>query len=305
MPQGGHPDRVEALEQDDVPLTGPGGQVQSAPLPRATRKRLASLRSDVAQRLALVPSASPQPPGPQAQLADLGRDRALHVLLAQHRATGDPKILAAARQAAADLGPARGRADALAALAWQGRGLVALHDATSHDVHLDAAERIAAAVRRLEIPRGGFRSGPDARPDAFDLAANGTAARFLVELSWRIGMRGGHRDAAEKALRKLCTPLVLDAQPGACRDVLDAIDALLAEPLHATVVGPWENPAVARLHRACLRLPDDPLVVDWSPAGDDFPDVGAPCVYLARGTRCASPVTDEARLSVTVARLAT
>jgi uncharacterized protein YyaL (SSP411 family) len=290
---------METVPEDEVILAGPGGQVQAAPLPRATRKRLASMRADLAARVAQRPAAATDaqdgialPPG-----------RTLHGLLHQYRSSGDAQVLGSARQLAAELPAVRGRADRLIALAWQGRGLVALHDATSHDHHLEAAERLAAAVRRLEAPRGGFRDAAEAPRDALDLAANGIAARFLVELSWRIGMRGGHRDAAEKALRKVCVPALLDAQPLAWQDVLHGIDGLLAEPLHATVVGPWENPAVARLHRACLRLVDDPLVVDWSPAGDDFPDVGAPCVYLARGTRCASPVTDEGELAAAVARL--
>ena len=291
---------VDVLDEEVLPPTGPGGQVQAAPLPRATRKRLTSLRDDVAARLAGRPADAVAakdgvaiPPG-----------QALHGLLTQYRSSGEAAHLAAARQMAADLPLARGRTEGLASLAWLGRGLIALHDATSHDQHLDAAERVAASVRRLEVPRGGFRTTSEAPRDALDLGANGVATRFLVELSWRIGMRGGHRDAAEKALRKLCLPQILDAQPNAWGDVLHGIDGLLAEPLHATVVGPWENPAVARLHRACLRLADDPLVVDWSPAGDDFPDVGSPCVYLARGSRCASPVTDESKLAAAVARLA-
>jgi uncharacterized protein YyaL (SSP411 family) len=289
---------VDALEEEAVAPTGPGGQVQATPLPRATRKRLASLRDDVASRIGQQANL----PAAQDGIA-ISPGQSLHGLLTSFRASGEPRLLAEARQVAADLPNARGRAEGLATMAWLGRGLVALHDATSHDLHLDAAERVAAAVRRLEVSRGGFRTAPDAARDAFDLAANGVAARFLTELSWRIGMRGGHRDAAEKALRKLCVPQLLDAQPQSWGPVLDGLDGLLAEPLHATVVGPWENPGVARLHRACLRLPDDPLVVDWSPAGDDFPDVGAPCVYLCRGSRCASPVTDEAQLAATVQRL--
>lgn len=291
---------MDVLDEEVLPSTGPGGQVQADPLPRATRKRLASMRADVAARIAQRPTA----PAAIQDGAALPPGRALHGLLLQYRSSGDAQVLGSARQLAAELPAVRGRADKLAALAWQGRGLVALHDATSHDHHLDAAERLAAAVRRLEVPRGGFRDAPEAPRDALDLGANGIAARFLVELSWRIGMRGGHRDAAEKALRKVCVPALLDAQPTGWQDVLDGVDGLLAEPLHATVVGPWENPAVARLHRACLRLPDEPLVVDWSPAGDDFPEVGAPCVYLARGTRCASPVLDETQLAAAVARLA-
>lgn len=290
---------MDVPDEEALPQTGPGGQVQTVPLPRATRKRLASLRADVASRLAAKPADLA---GAQDGVV-VAPGQALHGTLIQYRATGDAHHLAAARQIASDLPSGRGRTEALAPLAWLGRGLIALHDATSHDVHLDAAERAAAAVRRLEVPRGGFRTAPDAPRDALDLAANGVAARFLVELSWRIGMRGGHRDAAERAVRKLCLPQVLDAQPHAWPHVLDGIDGLLAEPLHATVVGPWENPAVARLHRACLRLPDDPLVVDWSPAGDDFPDVGVPCVYLARGSRCASPVMDESKLAAAAARL--
>lgn len=298
MPSRHHAHLVGALEEEVVTPAGPGGQVQTAPLPRATRKRLTSLRDDVATRLKQRPVHAAVPDG-----VAIAPGQALHGVLVQYRLTGEAQHLAAARQMAADLPNGRGRAEGLAPLAWLGRGLVALHDATSHDQHLDAAERVAAAVRRLEVPRGGFRTTAEAPRDAFDLASNGVAARFLVELSWRIGMRGGHRDAAEKALRKLCLPQVLDAQPNAWGHVLDGLDGLLAEPLHATVVGPWENPAVARLHRACLRLPDEPLVVDWSPAGDDFPDVGAPCVYLCRGSRCASPVTDEAQLAPAVARL--
>lgn len=286
---------VDAVEEGAIAPTGPGGQVQNAPLPRATRKRLGALRADVAARLALHPPATNDgvaiPPG-----------RALVDALRQHRATGDAQHLTTAKRLAADAAP--GRRDGLHGLAWSGRGLLALHDHTGHDQHLAAAERVAAAVRRLEVPRGGFRADADAPKDLFDLAANGAAVRFLVELAWRIGVRGGHRDAAEKAVRRLGAPAALDGHAGGFDAFLDGIDGLLAEPLHATVVGPWENAAVTRLHRACLRLPDDPLVLDWSPAGDDFPDVGAPCVYLSRGSRCASPVTDEARLPATAARLA-
>lgn len=268
---------------------GPGGQVQDAPLPRATRKRLAAVRDDLAARLAKAPAGA-GPPTPGARVVEL---------LRAHRASGDAAHLAAAKELAARM-PA-GSGPSLAELAWQGRALVHLHDATGHDLHLDAAERVAAAVRRMEVPRGGFH--PARKPEGFDAAANGAAACFLVELSWRIGTRGGHRDAAEKALRRLCAPAALDAAPGGWAGLLAGVDALLAEPVHATVTGPWEDAAVPRLHQACLRLAVDPLVLDWSPANDDFPGVGAPAVYLVRGSRCAAPVTDEALLGETVARL--
>lgn len=299
---GRHPHGVDALEEQALPVTGPGGQVQDAPLPRATRKRLTALRDDVADRIAHHQPSSDDgialPPG-----------RALHGHLQRHRATGDGQHLAEAKRLAASAvgtAPGRGREADLGSLAWLGRGLLLLHDHTGHDQHLDAAERVAAAVRRLEVPRGGFRLDAQAPKDALDAVGNGAAARFLTELAWRIGTRGGHRDAAEKAVRRLGAPAALDSidAKGSLDGLLLAIDGLLAEPLHATVVGPWENAAVPRLHRACLRLADDPLVLDWSPAGDDFPDVGAPCVYLSRGSRCASPVTDESRLAAVVARLA-
>ncbi len=270
---------------------GPGGQVQDAPLARATRKRLAAIRADLAARL------STAPPAPAA----LPEGARAVELLGLHRASGDPAHLQQAKQHLARH-PA-GTDAALAELAWHGRALVFLHDATGHDLHLDAAERLADALRRREVPRGGFRASRKGPADDLDAAANGAAARFLVELSWRIGSRGGHRDAAEKALRRLCAPAMLDAAPAGWPALLAALDALLADPLHATVTGPWENAGVAKLHQACLRLAADPLVLDWSPANDDFPDAGAPAVYLARGSRCAAPVTDEATLARAAARL--
>lgn len=287
------PQALEA-DRDAAPGgDGPGGQVQNAPLARATRKRLDALRADLAQRVA---AATPAP-----ATGHVGQS--VLTLLRAHRASGEPAPLAEAKALVASAAPGRGRDARLDDLAWLGRAYLHLHDATGSDLHLDAAERLADAVRRLEVPRGGFRTTPTTAPDQLDGTHNGAAACFLVELAWRIGVRGGHRDAAEKALRRLCVPVVLDGQPQAWAPLLGALDALLAEPVHATVTGPWENAAVARLHRACLRLAHDPLVLDWSPANADFPDVGAPAVYLSHGSRCASPVTDEARLAETVARL--
>lgn len=287
---------------------GPGGQVQNAPLARATRKRLTALHDDLLARLANAGAAHPPSvdlarEATGSQLADVA-GRRIVALLRAHRATGDAAPLAQAKALAASANPGRGSEAHLGELSALGLAFVHLHDCTGSDLHLDAAERLADAVRRLEAPRGGFRTTRATPNDALEGGPNGTAARFLVELSWRIGSRGGHRDAAEKAIRRLCVPPALDAQPHAHGDLLDGVAALLAEPLHATVTGPWENPAVARLHRACLRLEADPLVLDWSPANDDFPHVGAPCVYMSRGSRCASPVTDEALLTDAVARLA-
>lgn len=296
MPEEAELAPLQAVALDDVPDgDGPGGQVQDPPLPRATRKRLAALRDDLAQRLAQAAARAPTAPAP---------GEAIVALLRTHRATGDAARLAQAKALAAAATPGRGNDARLDELAWLGRAFVHLHDCTGSDLHLDAAERLADAVRRLEVPRGGFRTTRATPPTALEAGPNAVAARFLVEFAWRVGSRGGHRDAAEKAVRRLCVPPVLDAQAAAWPSLLEAVDALLAEPLHATVTGAWENAAVARLHRACLRLPDDPLVLDWSPANDGFPDVGVPCVYLSRGSRCASPVTDEARLAGTVARLA-
>ena len=296
MQEDGATLQAQAVDADEARGEGPGGQVQDAPLPRATRKRLAALQADLAQRLAGASLAAPA--GAQAWAG-----QSIVALLRTHRATGDAAPLAQAKALAASAVPGRGNEARLEELAWLGRGFVHLHDCTGSDLHLDAAERLADAVRRLEVPRGGFRTTRSTPPTALEAGPNAAAARFLVELAWRIGSRGGHRDAAEKAVRRLCVPAALDAQAAAWAPLLDAVDALLAEPLHATVTGPWEHPGVARLHRACLRLADDPLVLDWSPANDGFPDVGAPAVYLSRGTRCASPVTDESLLAATVARL--
>ncbi|MEK6974805.1 MAG: hypothetical protein AABY18_00520 [Candidatus Thermoplasmatota archaeon] len=276
-------------------VTAVEGSREERPRPRATRKRLDALRDDLARRLAAAPRTTTPRPSP---------GRGIVALLRTHRTDDDAEALAKAKDLAAGASPGRGNDAVLEDLAWLGRAFVLLHDATGSDLHLDTAERLAGTVRSLEAARGGFRGSSRSPPDDLDAAGTGAAARFLVELSWRIGLRGGHRNAAERALRRICVPAILDAHPSAWPDLLDGIDGLLAQPLHATVTGAWENAAVTQLHRACLRLPHDPLVLDWSPAGEDFPDVGAPCVYLTKGSLCASPVTDEARLAAAVARLA-
>jgi uncharacterized protein YyaL (SSP411 family) len=251
---------------------------------------------------------------------------AIQALVALYAATGEAEPLEDARQAArflieeralpgggfrhdaADVGgPYLG--DTLAA----GRAFLALYTATAERAWLaraeDAARFIARTFRQDGVP--GLVSAPPAtrmdrgRPQRDE---NVAAARFANLLARYTGRRE-HRELAEQALGYLANPEV--ARRFSTASVLLAARELGADPLHVTVVGPRDDPAVRALHLSALRLPGAYKRIEvWDrregplPHADvEYPTLARPAAFVCDGSSCSAPAYSPEQLAQRVARM--
>ena len=251
---------------------------------------------------------------------------AVQALLALYAATGEAEALEDALRAASFLvehralpgggfrhdeshvgGPFLG--DTLAA----GRAFLALHAATADRAWLARAEEAARFIARTFRQEGvpGFITAPPAtrvdrgRPQRDE---NVAAARFGNLLAHYTG-RAEHRQLADHALAYLANPEV--ARRFSTAGVLLAARELSEDPLHLTVVGARDDPAVRALHQAALRLPGAYKRVEvWDrregplPNMDvEYPTLSRAAAFVCDGARCSAPAYSAEQLAERVVRL--
>ncbi len=164
----------------------------------------------------------------------------------------------------------------------------------------------------LDVPRGVSGPGVDTlyKPvqDAPTPAPNAVAALVLLRLS-RILDVESYRSIADRLLQSFApslTPHGLYAST-----LLLALDDLLHEPAHVTIVGPATDPRTAALHGAALRAFRPGKIVSLHADGDmsiPFPEAvramiassAQPSAYVCAGTACAPPTGDPAVLTETI-----
>ncbi len=188
-----------------------------------------------------------------------------------------------------------------------GRAFLALHQLTQEPEWLEhataAAEFIEARFSRGAQPgyaasdttRASF---PAPRPQ-FD--ENVGVARFALALAAVTG-RESFRGLAGRALRWALAPEVTRGRHFYVGGLLLAEEEARTPPLHATIVGPRDDPLARELFAAALRVPDAHKLVEWwdpargpAPRGEDiFPAGAGTAAYLCADGACSRPFADAA-----------
>ncbi len=202
--------------------------------------------------------------------------------------------------------------------------LLDAYEATGQARYLAAARQVVELMLRDYREEAGFRDVPrDASGPGVDLphipvqdaptpSANAVAARVLLRLS-RILHDEPFRMAAERLLATWAPAL---APHGLFASTLMlAVDDLLTEPAHVTIVGPLADERTARLHSAARRTyrPDKIISVHGDADAVPLPPVvramaaaaREPTAYVCAGTACAPPATDPQTLAATLAAFGT
>lgn len=265
-------------------------------VPAIDRNLYADLNGKLIRALCLAHAAVPGESGPDAE-ALRAAVRAGERLLAEHlrpeggfsHAAGERGLLYLRDQAAV------------------GGALLALHSVTGEPRWLERARGVADfSLRALQAEAGGFYAHTE-DPAAVGVFAerrlafeeNGRMARFLLELHRALDHAEEslpYAAAAERALRSISAPALLDEQGRMLGEYLVALALLLATPVDITVVGRPEDPAAQALLTAALALDEPRASVAMSPPGARYPGSGQPAVYICTDSACSAPITGAAAL---------
>ncbi len=165
----------------------------------------------------------------------------------------------------------------------------------------------------LDVPRAAAGPGLDTphKPaqDAPTPAPNAVAALVLLRLA-RIFEEASYRTLAERVVVGFAPSLAPHGLYAAT--LLAALDDLLHEPAHVTIVGPPGDPATSALHAAALQtFRPDKIVTLHADGSTSFPlpgpvramltRSGRPQAYVCAGNTCAPPTTDPETLAQTLA----
>lgn len=206
------------------------------------------------------------------------------------------------------------------------QALLDAYEVTAEERYLQSARDTMDLVLRdywdgdglLDIPKGS--TGPALETphkpiqDAPTPAPNAVAARVLLRLA-RLLDAAAYRDVAGRLLKTFVPSL---APHGLfASTLLIALDDLLYEPAHVTIVGARTDPQTAVLHGTALRTyrPDKIISVHLAADGDQraaqvpLPEVvramaraaTQPMAYVCAGSACAEPTGDPAVLAETIA----
>jgi len=199
--------------------------------------------------------------------------------------------------------------------------LLSAYEVTGTNRYVQVAREITDVVLRdywddtglLDIPRGPAAPGVDTpyKPvqDSPTPSPNGVAALVLLRLSRILGV-SSYRSIAERLLQAQAPPLAL--QGVFASTMLTALDDLLHEPAHVTIVGAENHPQTAALREAALRAFRPDKIISVHSDGETtipVPEVvramiahsAQPTAYVCAGMACAAPTTDPAVLAETVA----
>lgn len=182
--------------------------------------------------------------------------------------------------------------------------------------YLERAEKLAnLSIEHLRSESGGFY---DTRYDPYargvlrrrdrSILENAVMAEALLRLS-HLTHDGDYADCAREALASFVTDYKRYGHyvAGYAR----AVDLLFHEPIHVTVVGPWNAPATRALVRAAFRPYVASRVVQTLDPARDLPLLerfglpapnGEPRAYLQRGRESYGETSDPARLPALMTR---
>lgn len=152
--------------------------------------------------------------------------------------------------------------------------------------------------------------------DAPTPAPNAVAALVLLRLS-RMFNADSYRSIAQRLVQAVAPSLAPHALFASA--LMTALDDLLHEPAHVTIVGAPDDPRTAALHAAALRTYRPDKIISLHPPHDVLHPVGpeqvplpdavramltaadVPKAYVCAGTACARPTSDPEALAQTIA----
>ncbi|HEY0138285.1 MAG TPA: DUF255 domain-containing protein [Nannocystis sp.] len=273
-------------------------------VPRVDENRYADLNGRTIVALCRLYAAVPGPDGKDDVAALAAAQTAAEHLLRAHRAASG-----GFKHAAEDTGLLYLRDQAAV-----GRALLALYRVTGDARWLDEARSLAKFMLEAlaDRERGGFFAHT-LDPNAVGVFAerrkpleeNALAARFMLELHRQVDHLpdpGPHGDAAIATLRAVSDPSRVREEGRMIGQYALALAEASFTPVDVTVVGKQGDPTVVALHRAALALDDPRTLLNISPPGARYPDIGAPAVYLCTDNSCSSPIKDVAKLPAAAAK---
>jgi len=273
-------------------------------VPRVDENRYADINGRTIVALCQLYAAVPGPDGGDDKPALAAALKAAERLLTAHRVqTGG------FRHGADDTGLLHLRDQAAV-----GRALLALYRVTGDPRWQGEAALLAKFMHDSLVDRehGGFFAHT-VDPNAVGIFAerrkpledNAMAARFMLELHRQIDHLpepSEHGKVAIAALRAVSQPETLRTEGRMIGQYALALAEASFTPVDVTVVGKQGEPAVMALHRAALALDDPRTILNISPPGARYPDIGAPAVYLCTDNSCSTPIKDPTKLAASAAK---
>ena len=189
-----------------------------------------------------------------------------------------------------------------------GSALLALYEATGDQKWLDAAGRIAKALRsKLEDPHGGFFETTQSESDAFvarrkPMWDNGVTARFLLRLASLQRDPDLRASAAQALAATLDVRALAHEGPWMLGIALVALEDALAGPVEVSVVREKDGAESAAMYAAAIDAYEPRKIVHAELPGHYPKPKGAVTAFVCTLTSCSSPVTDPKALVETMAR---
>jgi uncharacterized protein YyaL (SSP411 family) len=251
---------------------------------------------------------------------------AISSLVALHEYTGDPKALDEAIKAAYWIlgnrridgggfrhddkdvaGPYLG--DTLA----MGRAFLDLYQATADGDWLDRAHAAADFIEKNFVPKDSssagvltamVKPGDSIRIDP-EVEENIAVVRFARLLFAYTGI-GDHEKLAERAMKYLAAPEVVNTRGWMVGGLLLANGEMNADPPHITVVGSKSDPAAKNLY---AQIADWPVIykrIEWYDPDElqrmlmrmdvEYPRLKNSAAFVCAGGACSTPITDISKL---------
>jgi uncharacterized protein YyaL (SSP411 family) len=185
-----------------------------------------------------------------------------------------------------------------------GRAYLSLYQATGERSALAAARSAVDFIdQNFKAPDAGYLTAPPsgALPASPQFDENLALAR-TAHLLYHYTGDDRYRQMAMHALHYLASPSTTDAHWPA--GPLLAAFEISRDPIHVTIVGPWDNPAAKSLHETALAAGVSYLRLDsWDPSQgppvrDDirYPQLSKPAAFMCSDGSCSTPITDSAKL---------
>lgn len=189
----------------------------------------------------------------------------------------------------------------LAAQAWFGSAMLALHQVTGEDAWLQRAATIAAAMQaHLHDETAGGFFATAAQPGMViaprkPLELNGRAAHFLYELAVYV-KDPALADMAEAAIRAAATPEAVRREGRVTGELALALETLTNAYVEFSVVSTQRDAAAQALFEAARAVHHPRKVLHFENPGR-YPDRGRPALYICNPDVCSVPIEVPERVS--------
>ena len=182
-----------------------------------------------------------------------------------------------------------------------GEALLDLYKVTGNTEYLNKADQIAfTLLKRLQDPDlGGFYSSePDGTehisPPRKAVEDNGVAARFLFKL-YVYSKKDHFRVAAEKSVRAVSDPEMLDREGRIVTNLLMAVEWIAADYMEYSIVTNEKNSQAQNLYVASLKSYNPRKILHYEKPGR-YPDKDQALLYICTPDRCSPPLANNDKI---------